>query len=252
MVNEKPEANFHNLPTQWSVLQQAVAQRGNSASQQQWAKLLVYYHSAITAYIHGATRNPELAKELTQEFAVKFMEGTFRHANREKGSFRRYLKTSLSNFVRNAKDELPHLPLADPMNGPAVEPLRSSENAMDEELQRKFLDVAWAKLRTEQGTTGPPYFDALRTMADNPHLSSEELAERISKMRGEPFTGAGIRQILKRSRHKFAEFLYEQVEHSLDDPSTENVEEELAELKLLLYCKPIVDVRKHHRSVANG
>jgi hypothetical protein len=78
----------------------------------------------------------------------------------------------------------------------------------------------------------------LRARAAHPDLPSGELARRLGERLGKPLTAAGVRQALKRARELFAELLLEQVAHSLERPTPEEIEAELAELNLLTYVRP--------------
>ena len=56
-------------------------------------------------------------------------------------------------------------------------------------------------------------------------------------------TAVGVRQTLHRAREKFGALLLDEVIHSLENPGPEQVEEELAELGLLDYCRPALERR---------
>ena len=73
-------------------------------------------------------------------------------------------------------------------------------------------------------------------------LTSSALEVRSCR-RGRPFTAAGVRQTLHRAREKFAGLLLDEITHSLEDPTTEQLEQELVELGLLDYCRPALERR---------
>ena len=50
-----------------------------------------------------------------------------------------------------------------------------------------------------------------------------------------------MRQKLQRGREQWVRFLVDEVKVSLREPSRDAVEEELADLKLLELCKPVMD-----------
>jgi RNA polymerase sigma-70 factor (ECF subfamily) len=103
-----------------------------------------------------------------------------------------------------------------------------------------LLNRAWQALEEEERRRGTPYHSALRLRADEPELSAAELTVRLGQQCGKPLTEARVRQFVHRAREKFADRLYEDVAHSLQDPSPEQVEEELRELGLLPYCQSAV------------
>ena len=83
----------------------------------------------------------------------------------------------------------------------------------------------------------------LRFRADHPEMRSPQLAEQLASRLGRPISPAGVRQTLHRAREKFGSLLLEEVSHALDQPTAENVQQELAELGLLDYCCPAEERR---------
>jgi RNA polymerase sigma-70 factor (ECF subfamily) len=108
----------------------------------------------------------------------------------------------------------------------------------------QLLARAWEALATVQATTGQPLHDMLRFRADHPEMRSPQLAEQFTAQLARPFTAAGVRQILHRAREKFAALLLDEVIHSLENPETEQLEQELVELGLLDYCLPALEQRR--------
>ena len=113
---------------------------------------------------------------------------------------------------------------------------RFEESWCDELLAR-----AWAALAEISCSTGQPYYAVLRFRADHPDVRSPQMAEQIAARLGRTFTAAGIRQILHRAREKFAGLLLDEVTHSLDCPTAEQLEQELVELGFLDYCRPALE-----------
>jgi RNA polymerase sigma-70 factor (ECF subfamily) len=74
------------------------------------------------------------------------------------------------------------------------------------------------------------------------------MAEQLTGRMGRPLTAVGVRQTLHRAREKFAALLLDEVRQSLEDPRTEQLEEELVELGLLDYCRPILERRSLNQS----
>jgi RNA polymerase sigma-70 factor (ECF subfamily) len=89
--------------------------------------------------------------------------------------------------------------------------------------------------------TGQPCYTVLRLRADFPTLRSPELAEKLSERLGRPITAVAVRQSLHRARDRFADFLLDEIRHSLDDPTPDRLEEELRDLGLYDYCRPALD-----------
>ncbi len=81
----------------------------------------------------------------------------------------------------------------------------------------------------------------LRFRADNPDLSSTDLAAQLTARSGKGTTAEAVRQTIHRARKQFAVFLAEEVGQSLAHPTPDAVAQELAELGLLEYCRPALE-----------
>jgi hypothetical protein len=106
------------------------------------------------------------------------------------------------------------------------------------------LARAWAALAESEAGAGQQYYAVLRFRADHPEMRAPQLAVELTAQLGRSFTATGVRQILHRAREKFAAFLLDEVTHSLENPTAEQVAEELAELGLLDYCRPALEKRR--------
>ena len=81
------------------------------------------------------------------------------------------------------------------------------------------------------------YYTVLRCRAENPDMHSPELARTLSEQLGRPINANGVRQALLRSRDKFAGFLVDEVAASLKDPTVDDIERELIDLRLIGDCR---------------
>src|SRR5438128_969371 len=86
------------ISTQWTMVFQAHQGSADAVSKAQ-QQLLERYSGAAYRYLLGAVRDPDVAAELCQEFALRFVRGDFRRASPERGRFRNYLKTALIHLV---------------------------------------------------------------------------------------------------------------------------------------------------------
>jgi RNA polymerase sigma-70 factor (ECF subfamily) len=107
----------------------------------------------------------------------------------------------------------------------------------------ELLARAWAALAEIETSTGQPCYAVLRFRADHPEMRSPQIAEQLSAQLGRPFTAAGIRQVLHRAREKFADLLLNEVTHTLEKPTANQLEQELVDLGLLDYCRPALERR---------
>ncbi len=207
--------------------------------------LLERYGGAVNRYLLGAVRDADAADDLAQEFAVKFLRGDFRNADPEQGRFRSFLKTALFRLVvdyqRRRKQQ--HLPMNSCTPEPEVNdsPPFDSDAAFLQSWRNELLARAWAALEQIEQTDGQPFYTVLRFRAEHANLSSAQMSEQLSTQLGRPISAANVRQMLHRSRDRFAELLLEEVGQSLEKPTTEQITEELIDLSLLDYCRPALE-----------
>src|SRR5438128_326991 len=85
------------IQTQWTLMFHAHQGQGSAATAA--GQLLLRYYRAVYRYLLGTVREPAVAEELAQEFAVRFLRGDFQRANPESGRFRDFLKTALRHLA---------------------------------------------------------------------------------------------------------------------------------------------------------
>ncbi|HEV3257439.1 MAG TPA: sigma factor [Gemmataceae bacterium] len=90
--------HLSQIGTLWSKVLVAHSDNVKSATLAQ-ALLLQRYSGAAYRYLLGAVRDPDVADDLAQEFALRFVRGDFRRADPDRGRFRDYLKTALIHLV---------------------------------------------------------------------------------------------------------------------------------------------------------
>jgi RNA polymerase sigma-70 factor (ECF subfamily) len=239
------EQHLSHIATQWTMLYRA--HRGDqdeaAAARQE---LMVRYCGAVYRYLLRAVRDGSVAEDLTQEFALRFLQGRFGQVDREQGRFRNYVKGALFRLVQDhyrsqGRDPRP-VSLA-PDSPIAAPDDNSAEEAFRDSWRQELLSRAWKALERVQDETGQPYHDVLRSRVEAPELSSTQLAEQLSARRGRTLSAVGVRQLLHRARERFAELLLDDIRQSLEGAPPERLAEELAELNLLKYCKDLLDRR---------
>jgi hypothetical protein len=67
-------------------------------------------------------------------------------------------------------------------------------------------------------------------------LRPSELAAELSARFNRSFSAGNLRQIRNRARARLANLILKEVLHSLEEPTEEELVEELRELRLLSYC----------------
>jgi DNA-directed RNA polymerase specialized sigma24 family protein len=231
------------ISTAWTLLARARG-RSDDPEARAWAALIERYHEAAYRYLAAIVRDPDVAAELFQEFAVKFLRGDFGRADRARGRFRDYFKTSLRHLVSAHHRGRATRP------GPALEhpsaiadPREDDTDGSDEEFltawRKALLDRAWRALEVGQHDGGAPYFVALRAHTDRPDLTSAQLAEHLTATLGpaEAFTDAGVRKLLQRAREAFTDLLVEEVAGSVPTRDRDRLEQELIDLGFHGYCR---------------
>jgi RNA polymerase sigma factor (sigma-70 family) len=247
MDQDTREQRLSRISTLWTLVYQAHEGSTNAVGAAQEA-LLKRYSGTILRYLRGAVRDADAADDLFQEFVLRFLRGDFKNADPGRGRFRNYLKTSLFHLVadyqRQKRARL--LSLADPLPEPAApaEEVTDSERAFLESRREDLLDRSWLALEQLERKTAQPCHTVLCLSKDHPELSSAELAEQLGGKLGKSFTVHAARQVLHRAREKFADLLLNEVVSCLENPTLEEVEQELIDLCLHSYCRAALDRRR--------
>jgi RNA polymerase sigma-70 factor (ECF subfamily) len=203
------------------------------------------YSGAVYRYLLAALRNKDAADEVFQDFWVRFFRGAFRNYDPERGRFRALLKTALYHLIVDyRKDQAKQDRLR--RTGAEIEDMVASNedeihSELDQNCHQELLDRTWLALAEAQMKTAQPLFAVLRFKSEHPQVSSKEMAEKLSELLRQPLTDAGVRQILRRARDKFAELLVQEVAQTLDSPSQEELVQELIDLDLLRYCRSALE-----------
>ena len=231
------------IATPWADLDQASA-GSMPALDAARRRLLQRYSPAVYSYLLGAVRDPDIADDLFQEFAVRLMRGAFRRADPRRGRFRDFLKTALSHLVtdhyrRQGRGPRQYHGRPDPAADRS--PLTEAEERFAEEWRAQLIDRTFAALGAFEERTGQPLHTLLHFRVDNPDLAGADLARQLSGRLGRELSATWVYKHLHRARQKFADLLVAEVARTLDCPSAEELGQELAELGLLRWCQPALD-----------
>ncbi len=244
MRPDEPSPHLSNINTLWTMLDKAHHGAPDEAAEARQA-LMRRYCGAVYRYLLGAVRDPSVAEDLTQEFALRFIQGRFRQADPAHGRFRNYVKTALFHLVDDWKRSQGRGVKAVPLEGdepvPGPDEVGAREQAFRDSWRQELLSRAWKGLEQAQQETGQPYHDVLRFRVDNPEMPSGPMAEQLTERLGRPFSAAGVRQLLHRARERFADLLLEETRQSPEQVGAGELEAELAELNLLKYCQAALD-----------
>ncbi len=241
MATDRDPQRLSQISTAWTLLARA---RGGSDDPEAraWAALIERYHDAAYRYLVAIARDPDVAAELFQEFALRFLRGDFGRADHSRGRFRDYLKTCLRHLVadyRRRGARRPEQPLG---SAELPAPAEDATDAEDEEFlatwRKALVDRAWQALEAGQGG-GAPYYATLRAHTDRPELTSAQLAEHltVALRLSAPFTDAGVRKLLQRAREVFTDLLVEEVAASVPTRDRDRLERELIDLGFHTHCR---------------
>jgi RNA polymerase sigma-70 factor (ECF subfamily) len=234
------------ISPKWSMLFQAHVGTMDAVQAAQ-TKFVERYRGAVYRYLLGAVRDPDLASDLAQEFAYRFVRGDFRRASPERGRFRDYLKIALIHLVtdyRRRQQGRPQPLVLEPV-APATAPdeMIDSKRVFLQSWKEDLWARSWTALEQLEHKTGQPCHTVLRLKEEQPLLESAALAQRLGEKLGKAYTIHGVRQALHRAREKFADVLLNEIVHSLDNPTVEEVEAELIDLGWQPHCRAALERR---------
>lgn len=246
MCDEEIQSRISRIETRWSDLRKAHtvddAEAGSALE-----TVLLRYRRAVYVYVLGIVRDPDVADEVFQEFAIRILRGAFRNAEPEKGRFRSLIKTTLANLITDQRRKQNRTPLALEGEADVPTPTTDAFAAQDEEFVREWreelLARTWNALAEEDQRQQQCYFAVLQYRASHPEATSDEMAAALGAVLKRTLTAAGVRQTLHRARERFAQLLVAEVARSLSTPNADRLAEEIAELGLLSYCKSALDAK---------
>ncbi len=239
MKDDEADAHLSQMTTIWTMVYKASSgkpdQVGDAVSQ-----LMLQYAGAVHRYLLKILRDPDIAAELDQEFALRFLRGDFRNCDPSRGRFRDYVKRALQNLVNDYyRRRRPNVSMDAFFREPVAEDSAPPQFEVEfvESWKKDLLERAWRVLLDLEKKTSLPYYTVLRLRVDYPDLRSHQLAEKLSSALGRTVTAGAFRQAVQRARSKYVNFLINEVKASLRDPTPEDVEEELGDLGLLEFCR---------------
>jgi RNA polymerase sigma factor (sigma-70 family) len=243
------DLHLSQIQTMWSVVRQASG--NHTAVQIAQQSLLDRYQGAIRRYALAALRDEDAANEIVQEFALKFVKGDFAKADPGRGKFRAFVKTVVYRLIVDYQRKKKGLLREGPLHSNIAEPAATESDvdvADDAAFQTSWRDEllarCWQRMGEDEQESGKPHYTVLKHRVEHPEARSPELAAGLSEKLGKPINAGAVRVLLHRARDAFAEVLLDDVTHSLEGQSLDEIEEELIELNLLEYCKPALDRRR--------
>ncbi|MCA9065018.1 MAG: sigma-70 family RNA polymerase sigma factor [Planctomycetaceae bacterium] len=239
-----PNEHLSRIETLWSVVRQAHAEDGSETTEAR-ARLIERYGGAIRRYLMASLRDEDAVDEVFQEFSLRFVKGDFRNVCPEKGRFRFFLKTVIYHLIADYGRRRKRFQAA-ALQHESLLADQPDDSTPEADLQfhatwrDHLLADAWERLQSEETENGKPFYTILRCRADQPDLRSPELARHISTQLGREMTAGNLRVQIHRARERFAELLIISVRESLESDDGEILENELIDLNLWAYCKPML------------
>ena len=102
MVNLDADARLSQIQTLWTVICRAHGDGPQEAVRAAQEQLMARYGKVVQRYLLAALRDPHAAEELAQEFALRFVRGDLKGADRERGRFRDFLAEVRRGAVQQA------------------------------------------------------------------------------------------------------------------------------------------------------
>ena len=162
MDEEQLRSRLSRISTVWTLLEKREPQPGE---QDRRAALIQRYQGAVYRYLLGATRDPDVADELFQEFALRFIQGAFHGVDRNRGRFRDYLRTVLIHLVcdHQKRQRNRPRPLDLDVSTPAVQPEQAGRGggAIPHELARRVARSGVDEPGPGGARGGPPLLQPL-------------------------------------------------------------------------------------------
>jgi RNA polymerase sigma-70 factor (ECF subfamily) len=240
MARQSLNERLSRISTLWTVLFEAHRGEGETATAAQ-RELMQLYSGAVYRYLLGAVRDEDVAHDLAQDFAVKFLRGDFQRADPERGRFRDYLKRALIHLATDYHRAQQQWPKALPPDSPApVALVPDSEEEFLMSWRAELLDRTWNALADANAS----YHAVLLFKVENPEVPSATEAEQLAARLGKSLTADWVRKTRQRAHNKFADLLIEEVAASLGDATPAVLAQELRELDLLKYCQSALERRQ--------
>jgi len=200
------------------------------------AHVIKRYAPAIRRYFGILIHNADDAEEATQEFFLRIVRSGFSRARQERGRFRDYLMKAVRNaawnFLRDQRRRNPgvsRLPAALLADDPRPEEDREWLTGWRRCLLKRVFRALAAH---EQQSPGNLSYTVLCAIAKDPCDSCLTLAERVSQRTGQPLNATAFRKQVSRARRLLAVLLVREVARTLDNPTREQVIEEVVALGL--------------------
>ena len=218
--------------TNWTTLLDPIGGRSPGA-QTALNHLFEVYRKPIVSYLRTLVRDPHQSEDIAQDFIVRLLNrGDLESADRSKGRFRNYLKTSIRNYVigrYHAEDAQKRRPTsgASSLDGLAIEPKHSNdaEKEFTRQWWRATIDEAMRRLRAQWEAAGKAeLFDDLEPLLWD--KKGESSIQEIAMKHAIAANAVSLRKM--RLLERLRQLLLAVVGETIDSPG--EIEEEIRSL----------------------
>jgi RNA polymerase sigma factor (sigma-70 family) len=232
------------IETQWTVLRQAHGP-SDDETREALTAIVQCYGGAIRRYLRAALRDADAVDEVYQDFTLRLVRGELGTADPDRGRFRNFLKSILFRMVADHYRKSKRRPAPQEIEAHQEPSIPDDQEARDQEFleswRDELLDQTWLDLKEISEAEAKPYYQTLRLRVNSPDASYEELAPKMSELLQREITQSNAKQRVKRARDRFSKLLLARVAASIDSPEAQEIEQELADLRLLPYCRSALD-----------
>jgi RNA polymerase sigma-70 factor (ECF subfamily) len=233
-LEDRQPGRLEEIATEWDVVRDP-------------GRFVLHYAPAVRNYLTALLRNLHDAEEAAQDFLLRVVQHGFVRVREDGGRFRDYLKSAVRNAARNFLRR---------RKGPrfveAEAALRDAPDKVERGLQERWLDewrrclldrARQALARRQSRTPGNLFHTVLGLIVDNPLDDARTLAARASALLGRPLKTEAFRQQVSRARRAFAVLLAREAALTLDQPTADEIRDELIELALWEYVRDYLPER---------
>ena len=195
-------------------------------------KFVFRYSAAISAYLNALVRDEDIAQEVLQDFLLQIVAKGFGNRDTSKGRFRDYLKVAVRNAALSEIRRRKVRQTVD-VDVEKIEVAAAADDVWLRDWRKCLLDVGWRELeRLERASETNFGHSILRIAVEHNGEDSSELATRASEVTGHSFSPDSFRKQLSRARRRFAEVVRRAIAETLECPTDEAIENEIADLRL--------------------